>query len=155
MLIIILLKTLANTCKYRLEDTNDAIFWLNSLNQKYAPFSPGMLLVSFDVVSMYPNITLDHGIRAVRRRLLDRDSESPLVECIIDAILRLSKRVQFKSRHYIPIKGCNQEPKGVCDYTDIAMDEVDKFLVDFSFNVLKLDIMVDTVMILLFLGYMV
>ena len=28
-------------------------------------------------------------------------------------------------------------------YTDIAMDEVDKFLVDFSFNDLKLDIMVD------------
>ena len=41
---------------------NDIIFWLNSLNQKRAPFSPGMLLVSFDVVSVYPNITLDHGI---------------------------------------------------------------------------------------------
>ena len=32
------LKPLANTCKYRLQDTNDVIFWLNSLNQKYAPF---------------------------------------------------------------------------------------------------------------------
>ena len=57
------LKPLANTCKYRLQDTNDVIFWLNSLNQKYAPFPPGMLLVSFDVVLMNPNITLDHGIR--------------------------------------------------------------------------------------------
>ena len=27
-----------------------------------------------------------------------------------------------------------------CDYTGIAIDEVDKFLVDFSFNDLKLDI---------------
>ena len=42
--------------------------------------------------------------------------------------------------HYTPIKGCNQGPKDACDYTDIAMDEVDKFLVDFSFNGLKLDI---------------
>ena len=34
------LKPLANTCKYHLQDTNDVIFWLNSLNQKYAPFPP-------------------------------------------------------------------------------------------------------------------
>ena len=31
------LKSLANTCKYRLQDTNDVTFWLNSLNQKFAP----------------------------------------------------------------------------------------------------------------------
>ena len=103
---------------------------------------PGMLLVSFNVVSMYPNITLDHGIRAVRRKLLDRDSEIPSVECIIDAInvIRTCSNIQFKGRHYIPIKGCNQGPKDACGYTNIAMDEVDKFLVDFSFNDLKLDI---------------
>ena len=29
------LKPLANTCKYCLHDTNDVIFWSNSLNQKY------------------------------------------------------------------------------------------------------------------------
>ena len=34
----------------------------------------------------------------------------------------------------------NQGPKNACNYNDIAMDEVDKFLVDFSFNDLKLDI---------------
>ena len=45
-----------------------------------------MLLVSFDAVSMYPNIALDHGIRAVQHKLLDGESESPSVECIIDAI---------------------------------------------------------------------
>ena len=32
------LKPLVNTCKYRLQNTNDVIFCLNSLNQKYAPF---------------------------------------------------------------------------------------------------------------------
>ena len=66
-----------------------------------------MLLVSFNVVSMYPNITLDHGIRAVHRKLLDGDRESPSVECIIDAIkvIRTCSNIQFKGRHYIPIKG--------------------------------------------------
>ena len=69
-------------------------------------------------------------------------SESPSVECVIDAInvIRTCSNIQFKGRHYIPIKGCNQVPKDACDYTDIAMDEVDKFLVDYGFNDLKLDI---------------
>ena len=111
----------------------------NTFSEDHVTF---VLLVSFDLVSTHPNITLDHGIRAVCRKLLDRDSESPLVECIIDAIkvIRTSSIIQFKGRYYIPIKGCNQGPKDACDYTDIAMDEVDKFLVDFSFNDLKLDI---------------
>ena len=35
-----LLKPLANACKYHLQDMNDVIFWLNSLNFKYAPPPP-------------------------------------------------------------------------------------------------------------------
>ena len=50
------IKPLADTCKYRSQDTNDVIFWINKLNEKYAPFSQNTVLVSFDVVSMYPNI---------------------------------------------------------------------------------------------------
>ena len=82
------------------------------------------MYVLFDVVSMYLNITLaiDHGIRAVSRKLSS-------VECIIDAIkiIRTCSNIQFKSRHYIPIKHCNQGPKDACGYTNIAMDEVHKF----------------------------
>ena len=36
------------------------------------------------------------------------------------------------------INGCNQGSKDACGFTDIAMNEGDKFLVDFSFNDLKL-----------------
>ena len=91
---------------------------------------------------MNPNITLDHGIRGVRHELLDRDSESQSVECIIDAfkIIIMCYNTQFKGKHYIPIKSCKQGPKVACDYTDIAMDKVDRFSVDFSFNYFKLDI---------------
>ena len=57
--------------------------------------------------------------------------------------LKLSECVPIykcKGTHYIPIKGCNQVSKDACYYTDIAMDEVDKFLVDFSFTDFQLDI---------------
>ena len=62
--------------------------------------------------------------------------------CIIDAnkIIRTCSNIQFKNRHYIPIKGCNEGLEDACDYIEIVMDEVDNFLVDFSFNYLKLDI---------------
>ena len=51
------IKPLADTCKYRLQNTNDVIFWINNLNEKYAPFSQNTVLVSFDVASMYHNIS--------------------------------------------------------------------------------------------------
>ena len=69
-----------------------------------------MLLVSFDVVSMYPNITLDHGIRAIRRKLLDRDSEIPSVDVLLMQ-LRLSERVPiYNSKEDIifPLKFATQ-----------------------------------------------
>ena len=80
-----------------------------------------MLLVSFDIVSMYPSTTLDHGIRTVCHKLLDRGNKIPSVESIIDEIkvTRTCSNIQFKGRHYIPITGCNQGPKDACDYNDI------------------------------------
>ena len=63
------IKPLADTCKHRLQDTNDIIFWINKLNEKYAPFSQNMVLVSFDDLSMYPNISLEHGLKAIHRKL--------------------------------------------------------------------------------------
>ena len=57
--------------------------------------------------------------------------------------LRLSERVpiyNLKVEIIFPLKVATK-PKDACDYTDIAMDEADKFSVDFfSFNGLKLDI---------------
>ena len=43
-----------------------------------------------------------------------------------------------KNKHYMPINGCNQGPKDVCDQTDVAMDEVDDLFFHFKFNNLAL-----------------
>ena len=57
---------------------------------------------------MYPNIMLDQGIRAIRHKFLDRDSESPSVECIIDAIkiITTCSNIQFKGR----LPSCGADP---------------------------------------------
>ena len=56
------IKPLADTCKYRLQVTNAVIFWINKLNERYAPFRQNMVLVSSDVVSVYINNSLEHGL---------------------------------------------------------------------------------------------
>ena len=96
--------------------------------------------VSFDAVSMYPNISLEHGLRAIRRKLLNRTTNVPSTECIVDAVklCRTCSNIQFKNKHHVPIKGCNQGPKDACDNTDIAMDEVDDLLINFKFNILSI-----------------
>ena len=53
-------------------------------------------------------------------------------------IIRTCSNILFKGRHYVLIKSCKQGPNDACDYADIAMDEVDKVLVNFNFNDLKL-----------------
>ena len=78
------IEPLADSCKYRLQDTNDVIVWINKLNKKYAPFSQNTVLVSFDVVSMYFNTLLEHGLRAIRCKLLNRTTNIPSTECIVE-----------------------------------------------------------------------
>ena len=89
---------------------------------------------------MYPNILLEHGLRAIRRKLLNRTTNVPSTECTVDAVTlcRTCSNIQFKNKHYVPIKGCNQGPKDARDYTDIAMDEVDDLLINFKLNNLAL-----------------
>ena len=60
--------------------------------------------------------------------------------CTVDGVklCRSCLNIQFKNKHCVPIKGCNQGPKDPCDYTDIAMDKFDEFLMNFKFNNLAL-----------------
>ena len=99
-----------------------------------------MVLVSLDVVSMYHNISLEHGLRAIRHKLLNRTTNVPSTECIVDAVklCRTCSNIQFKNKHYVAIKGCNQGPKDACESRDIAMDEVDDLQMNFKFNNLAL-----------------
>ena len=49
-------------------------------------------------------------------------------------LCRTCSNIQFKNKHYVPIKG----PKDACDYTDIAMDEIDDLFTNFKLNNLAL-----------------
>ena len=50
------------------------------------PFPEGSLLVSWDVVSMFPNIDNNLGISAVRRALNSRSVNIPSTDCLVEAV---------------------------------------------------------------------
>ena len=65
------LKPLSQSLPSFVKDSTDFINKLEDLNAK-GPFPAGSLLVSWDVVSMFPNIDNNLGVSAVRRALNSR-----------------------------------------------------------------------------------
>ena len=85
------------------------------------------LLVSFDVVNMFPSIDNKMGIESVKNILLNKDDNTPPAECIIEAIelcLNCNNSV-FKNQHYLQVDGTAQGPHLSCSYSDIAMYSYD------------------------------
>ena len=61
------------------KDTTDLINKIQNLNTEKGPLPTGRLLVSWDVVAMFPNIDNNLGISAVRMALDSRSDKFPLI----------------------------------------------------------------------------
>jgi len=128
----------SKTCKELSECTNsnlmvgyreliDFINKIQALNLK-GPLPPGSLLVSWDVVSMFPNIDNNLGITAVRKALDSRPKKVPSTECIVEAVeicLRVNN-CQFFGCNFVQKHGTAMGPKNACSYADLAMGIIDE-----------------------------
>ena len=115
-----------------------ALFWTSILIQSrksqnvlnfwgYVFKNPGIYLVSWDVVSMFPNIDNELGLGAVKRTLETRDHLLPSTSCILEAVeicLKCNHSV-FDDKFYLQIHGTAMGPKNSCSYADLAMGEID------------------------------
>ena len=63
------------------------------INNKFSPFLAGALLVSWDVISMYPSIDNKAGLAACKEPLDSREKLSPSTECLLEnlSVKKLSK----------------------------------------------------------------
>ena len=82
------------------------------------------ILVSFDIVNMYPSIDNDRGIAAVRNALETRVNKSPSTDCIIEGLEICLKcnNSRFLLQLNITATGA---PKS-CSYADLAVFNIDK-----------------------------
>ena len=109
-----------------IKDTTDLLNRIQKLNEQ-GPFPEGTLLVSWDVVSMLPNIDNELGLGAVSRALDTREQLLPSTDCILEAveICLKSNHSVFNEKFYLQVHGTAMGPKNACSYADIAMGEID------------------------------
>ena len=120
------LQPLARKLPSFIKDTTDLLNKIGDLNTS-GPFPTGTLLVSWDVVSMFPNIDNKLGLTAVRKALNARENKIPSTSCILEAvkICLKSNHSVFKENFFLQIHGTAMGPKNACSYADLAMGEID------------------------------
>ena len=85
------------------------------------------VLVSFDIVNMFPSIDNVSGLEAVFQIPENRETDFPPAECILEALkLRLKyNNCVFNEKFYLQEDGTAMEPHMSCSYSDIAMYRFD------------------------------
>ena len=121
------LKPLAQKLPSFVKDTTHLLQKIEELNRS-GPFPEGTLLVSWDVVSMFPNIDNNLGIKAVTEALNSREIQIPSTECIIEAvkICLEHNNSQFQDQQFLQTHGTAMGPKNACSYADLAMGIIDQ-----------------------------
>ena len=121
------LKPLATKLPSFIKDTTDLLNKIIDLN-KVGPLPSNTLLVSWDVVGMFPNIDNNLGLTAVKNALNSRTIKSPSTKCILEAveICLTHNNSQFDNSYYLQTHGTAMGPKNACSYADIAMGEIDR-----------------------------
>ena len=87
-------------------------------------------MVSFDISSMFPSISKEHGLQACKGHLEKRIDPLFSTQCILDAIsITLDNNITtFNGEYFRQIKGIAMGAKNACDYADISMTKLDHYI---------------------------
>ena len=109
-------------------DTTALLNKVTEINNKFSPFPAGTLLVSWDVISMYPSIDNKVSLPACKEALDRREHTSPSTECLLEAIkitLECNNSI-FNKKHYRQNRGTAMGPHNACSYADLTMTTIDR-----------------------------
>ena len=95
--------------------------------------SENCVLVSFDVMNMFPNIDNKSGLLSVNEALTDINFDVDSTQCTADAlkICLTCSNFKFNHQHFLQIDGTAQGPHVSCSYSDIAMTKYDSLADNF------------------------
>ena len=109
----------------RIKDSNHLLVKIDNMNSMLLPANA--ILVSFDIVNMFPNIDSKSGLDAVKSVLLKRSTKTPPVEYILEGLelcLTCNNSI-FDNRNFLQTDGIAHRPHMSCSYSDIAMSKFD------------------------------
>ena len=109
----------------RIKDSNHLLDINDNMNSVLLPANA--ILVSFNIVNMFPNIDNKSCLDAVRSVLLKNSTNAPPVECMLEGLelcLKCNNSL-FSNRNFLQTDGTVQGPHMSCSYSDIAMSKFD------------------------------
>ena len=117
-----------NKIDSRIKDTPDMLNIIDNINSR-SIITKDSVLVSFDVVNMFPSIDNVLGLEAASEILHNRESDFPPTECILDCLncpicLEYNNSV-FDNHFYLQVDGTAMGRHMSCSYSDIAMYKFD------------------------------
>lgn len=120
------MQPLARKLPAYIKDNTDLLNRIEELNRN-GPFPEGTLLVSWDVVSMFPNFDNQLGLTTVKRALNARENKLPSTNCILEEvkICWKSNHSVFRENFFLQVQGTAMGLKNACSYADLAMGEID------------------------------
>ncbi|XP_070573541.1 uncharacterized protein [Ptychodera flava] len=120
------LQPLAANLPSYVKDTTHFLQLLQNLEQ----IPPGSTMVTFDVVSLYPNIPIEEGIAACQRALDQRENKTPPTSTIIRflKLVLYNNNFVFNSQHYLQIHGTAMGQKMAPSYAIIFMGDLESKL---------------------------
>ena len=91
------------------------------------------VLVSFDVVNMFPNIDNRSGLESVKNILIANEFDMDSTQCIVEAleICLTCNNSKFNDQNFLQTDGTAQGPHMSCSYADIAMAKYDSLANEF------------------------
>ena len=114
---------LTNNIETRIRDTSHLLDEVIIDELKSERIPDNTILVSFDIINMYPSIDNDRGIAAVRNALQTRAYKSPSTNCIIEGLeicLKCSNS-RFGSQNLLQLNGTATGAPNSCSYADLAV----------------------------------
>ena len=116
---------LTNNIKTRIRDTSHLLDIIDELNSENIP--DNTILVSFDIINIYPSIDNDKDIAAVRNASETRAYKSPSTHCIIERIEICLKcnNSRFGSQNLLQLNRTATGATNSCSYADLAVFDVD------------------------------
>ena len=112
---------IASNFPSRIKHTGHTLGIIDETNNCCPPTNS--ILVSFDIVNMFPSIDNKSGLRSFRDILELRDSKFPPTSCVLEALeLCLScNNSIFNNTNYLQTGGTAQGPHMSCSYVDLAL----------------------------------
>ena len=97
------------------------------------------ILVSFDIVNMFPSIDNNKRVVVVKSALDSQINLSPSTECIIEAleICLINNNSTFAGLNFVQTNGTAMGTANCCSYPYLAIQPIDNALIDAQRTILK------------------